>query len=369
MKIENISRSPVPSDLSAKCPGTASDRGDAFESVLELERTAFAEEVSLPKDLSIPPQSVVAVPTPSGTPNMTQTLALYERGISPSPFPQSETELSTREVGPSGTSQGGSVTETESTVSFSSVIKGIKNFLVGLFTPNESSSVKPDVAAGTGVGEGTEKSAIRFLSRLAEVLTLGLWRPHGSGEQAKASEVPGANISHTEDASTERKDSSLQAVNGVGNSAGLSASAARGKSGALKSKRTAGGEVQQISAEIQKAITEAAKKHDLPAELIAAVIKVESNFNPHAVSKEGAKGLMQLMPSTARTLSVRNAFDVRQNIDGGCRYLKTLLDRFNGDVDLALAAYSTGPAAVEKFKGIPPYRQTQHYIAKVRRYC
>lgn len=120
---------------------------------------------------------------------------------------------------------------------------------------------------------------------------------------------------------------------------------------------------------IQKAIEDSARKFKLPVQLVTAVIKVESNFNPRAVSSEGARGLMQLMPTTAATLGVRNSFDVSQNINGGCRYLKDMLEQFDGNLELALAAYNAGPGAVEKYGRIPPYRETQDYVKKVLAYC
>lgn len=121
--------------------------------------------------------------------------------------------------------------------------------------------------------------------------------------------------------------------------------------------------------QIQKAIEESARKFKLPVQLVTAVIKVESNFNPRAVSSEGARGLMQLMPATAASLGVRNSFDISQNINGGCRYLKEMLEQFDGNVKLALAAYNAGPGAVEKYGTIPPYRETQAYVKKVLAYC
>lgn len=116
---------------------------------------------------------------------------------------------------------------------------------------------------------------------------------------------------------------------------------------------------------IYRAIKDAASRYQLPAELVAAIIKVESDFNPRAVSSKGARGLMQLMPATAKDLQVRNCFSVEQNIDGGCRYLRYLLDEFDGELRMALAAYNAGPGAVKKYQGIPPYSETRHYLNKV----
>jgi soluble lytic murein transglycosylase-like protein len=118
-------------------------------------------------------------------------------------------------------------------------------------------------------------------------------------------------------------------------------------------------------AKLETMVEETAKRHDVDANLVKAVIQTESNNNPRAVSGKGALGLMQLMPATARDLGVANVFDPVQNVDGGVRYLKYLLNLFGGDMPLSLAAYNAGPHAVERHGGIPPYRETQEYVKKI----
>lgn len=125
------------------------------------------------------------------------------------------------------------------------------------------------------------------------------------------------------------------------------------------------GEQSARRTEIDQAIVSAAGKYGLPAELITSVIRHESNFDPRAVSSAGAQGLMQLMPATARELGVDDPFDVRQNIDGGARYLKQMLTQFDGDMRQALAAYNAGPGTVRRYGGIPPYPETLRYVRKV----
>jgi soluble lytic murein transglycosylase-like protein len=118
---------------------------------------------------------------------------------------------------------------------------------------------------------------------------------------------------------------------------------------------------------VERSIQQAAAKYNLAPELIRSVIRAESNFQAGAVSPAGAKGLMQLMPETAKELGVTNVFDINQNIDGGARYLRQMLDRFGGDVKRALAAYNAGPGAVEQYNGEVPYAETRQYVKRVMR--
>jgi soluble lytic murein transglycosylase-like protein len=118
---------------------------------------------------------------------------------------------------------------------------------------------------------------------------------------------------------------------------------------------------------IDEAVNRIAAEVALPPELLHSVIKVESNYNPYAVSPKGAQGLMQLIPSTARRFGVANTFNPLENIQGGARYLRYLLDLYNGNYPLALAAYNAGEQAVAKYGGVPPYAETQNYLVLVKK--
>jgi soluble lytic murein transglycosylase-like protein len=116
---------------------------------------------------------------------------------------------------------------------------------------------------------------------------------------------------------------------------------------------------------IDQAVQQIAAEHALSADLVHSMIKVESNYNAHAVSPKGARGLMQLVPSTARRFGVSDAFNPRENIDGGVKYLRYLLDLYGGNYPLALAAYNAGEGAVARYGGVPPFHETQNYLIQL----
>jgi soluble lytic murein transglycosylase-like protein len=129
--------------------------------------------------------------------------------------------------------------------------------------------------------------------------------------------------------------------------------------------KTSSNSVARIDVPIKNLIAEAASRYRIDPDFVTSVVKAESGFNPAAVSPKGARGLMQLMPQTAAGLGVDNVLDPASNLDGGTRYLRQLLDQYDGDVVKALTAYNAGPGRVDKYGGIPPFAETRGYIARV----
>lgn len=115
-------------------------------------------------------------------------------------------------------------------------------------------------------------------------------------------------------------------------------------------------------------IKDAARRYSVDFSLLKAIIRAESSFDPQAISRKGARGLMQIMPENFRTLDIQDPFDPKQNIMGGTRYFRSLLDRYQGRVSLTLAAYNAGPTAVDRYRRIPPYAETQDYVQRVLRF-
>jgi soluble lytic murein transglycosylase-like protein len=160
-----------------------------------------------------------------------------------------------------------------------------------------------------------------------------------------------SDISTTSDTSASLSDDSLK------NESSAAASGTSSNTGV-----TTSGTLESIFAK-------AAQTYGISENLLKAVAKAESNFDTNAVSSAGAQGIMQLMPATAKALGVTNAFDPEQNIMGGAKYLSQMLERYNGDTTLALAAYNAGPGNVKKYGGVPPFKSTQSYIKKVLSYA
>ncbi len=147
----------------------------------------------------------------------------------------------------------------------------------------------------------------------------------------------------------------IQATDAAGNQ---TAASAVGQSGDFSS-------YLQTTASLEEIFTQAAQKYNVPKNLIKAIAKAESDFNPNATSGAGAQGIMQLMPATARELGVTDSYDPYQNIMGGTKYISQMLAKYDGNVSLALAAYNAGSNNVAKYGGIPPFKETQNYVVKV----
>jgi hypothetical protein len=366
MKAESISRGVTPNDLPVERQESAGKSDETFRLLLEAKRSIATEFSAFQETLPTPICSSVCSDFSSpGAADSGKAAAVYHKNAALYQPCQNESGMVTEEGSSSAfeaqkipaQSMKESPSPPDATSGFSHVLSEIKGFFVRLFSPQGSRSTEPETVVQEKVAEtASNDSVARFFQWLGTMLSFGLWRPEESQDSGKASKDAVTKASDGGDSLTSassRQNLPAETGESVGSEAG----------------RIARSTTLKVPSKIQEAIQEAARKYNLSADLIAAIIKVESNFNPGAISKEGAGGLMQLMPSTAKALEVRNRFDIQQNIDGGCRYLKTLLERFGGQVELALAAYNVGPEAVEKYEGVPPYRQTRHYVKKVLAYC
>ena len=214
-------------------------------------------------------------------------------------------------------------------------------------------SIAADAAAGQ---EGLTKFAnefcatavlrngftIRYTQREAQTSTTRLWLCEGSDSSLVS--IPSDQIERFEQA----EDANRPALT----------TAARATKKAVEASAPGGNPIKAV-------IVEAARRHQIDPDFLTSIVDAESRFNPVAVSPKGAGGLMQLMPQTAALFGVRNSFDPAQNLEGGTRYLRQLLDRYHWDPVKVLAAYNAGPHRVEQYGGIPPFRETRAYIARI----
>ena len=186
---------------------------------------------------------------------------------------------------------------------------------------------------------------------------------HADDRRFSASDVPGAGIRKGGKVVITNNSHSITAYRFFGN---IREALVTLKSARVLSYQSYGSTVYDTNADAPVLFKEAAQTHGIDPRLLVAIAHRESAMNPNATSRAGACGLMQLMPATARFLGVSNIFDPHENVFGAARYLRTLLDTFHGDLDLTLAAYNAGPGAVLRYKGVPPYPETQAYVKYVR---
>lgn len=207
------------------------------------------------------------------------------------------------------------------------------NYLSGIGSASSANPLSPLYSGNRASGA---ESALSFLEVLQNLQNAQSGTTTGSTASATASSASTAYAAPSAEASDSAKNSS-------------------------KSKLSAGAEMDAM-------FERAAEKYNVNVDLLKAIGKAESNFNAKAVSPAGAIGVMQLMPGTARSLGVSDPYDAQQNIMGGAKYISQMLDRYDGDVSLALAAYNAGPGNVDKYDGIPPFTETQNYVKRVTGY-
>ncbi|TQR20213.1 lytic transglycosylase domain-containing protein [Psychrobacillus vulpis] len=209
--------------------------------------------------------------------------------------------------------------------------------------------------------------SLKTLMEINAMQTLGSLQssPSNSNNSSLFSELLGEVLHVNEDSSSLYNESSLIYS---GNSPVFIPSNINFQNGSFTNAITSFSSKTGLSSNYDEIIQRASEKFNLPEKLISSVIKQESGFNASAISTAGASGLMQIMPGTAKYLGINNIFDPEENIMGGAKYLRQMLNQFDGNIETALAAYNAGPGAVKKYDGIPPYKETQDYVRKVMNY-
>lgn len=187
------------------------------------------------------------------------------------------------------------------------------------------------------------------------------------GNDSSFVDIPTAEIDHFEAAPVETPSVAAEPAASTSIAKPAPADAAASRQKPQSSSVQAAGLNVQHPLDLNEVVKSASGTYSLDPDLVSSVIRAESGFNAHAVSPKGAQGLMQLMPQTANGLGVQNAFDPQANVDGGTRYLRELLERYNFDLIKALAAYNAGPERVEHYNGVPPYNETKAYVARIVR--
>jgi soluble lytic murein transglycosylase-like protein len=230
-----------------------------------------------------------------------------------------------------------------------------------------SLSLTPQLRAADG--DGSEK--ITATDEHGRTIYVNDSPPAGPAQHAETSEAPRRTLMYW--SSKDNRWKPVPHANTASMKAARSAAAEVNQYLGRESNQSANAKIVAANAsgsaatavDIDSAIEQAAARHNVDPNLVRAVVKVESNFNPNAVSRKGAMGLMQLMPSTARQLKVKNPFDPEQNVDAGVRHLKQLLESYGGDIKLTLAAYNAGAGAVARSSGVPRYAETQNYVRRI----
>lgn len=227
----------------------------------------------------------------------------------------------------------------------------------------------PDFCQPPGANRPPRRAAVRPLLHLFNLLIiLGIFGGVAHAQLASYVDERGTVVFTNADKPIAKKPAAAKTAAGTAPASSLPTQSAPLQGASTPFPAVASNNIpvaQPVSEALDRIVLQTAERNHVDPALVRAVISTESNWNSSAVSSKGALGLMQLVPDTARQMGVGNAFDPAQNVDGGVRYLRMLLERYNGDLSKALAAYNAGPGAVDRFGGVPNFRETRDYVRKV----